>query len=346
MSKHDDHFYMKRCFELALKGLNRVSPNPMVGAVIVKNNRIIGEGHHEFFGGPHAEVNAIKNCLETTEGATLYVNLEPCCHTHKKTPPCLPLVLTSGFSRVVVSNIDPNHSVAGKSIEILKQAGVEIVSDCLKEEGENLNKIFFHHQIKKKPYVHLKYAQSINGYIQSSSGRYLSNESVLEYVHGLRARYDSILVGRKTIENDNPSLTVRYGIECDQNRKSLIIIGNPDKLNGHEAIFLNSLKKLIITNNSSPEKTFPNSEIVFIKEINPLSILEAIQARGISSVLVEGGSTIIKMFMDSDFVDEYSINISPTYISEGTKILNPEKPSILKPEVKIFGDQVVFHGGR
>lgn len=134
---------MKRCFQLAKKGIGKVEPNPYVGAVIVKDDKIIGEGWHEYFGGPHAEVNAFQNAIADVKGATLYCNLEPCCHTNKKTPPCVPLVVEKGIAKVIISNIDPNPDVSGRGIEMLKNNGIEVISGILKEEGEILNSKFF-----------------------------------------------------------------------------------------------------------------------------------------------------------------------------------------------------------
>ncbi|OGU57784.1 MAG: riboflavin biosynthesis protein RibD [Ignavibacteria bacterium RBG_13_36_8] len=140
--KSDKH-YIKRCFELAAKGKGKVEPNPLVGAVVVKGNKIIGEGWHEKFGGPHAEVITFSNTTEDVARSTLYCNLEPCCHTDKKTPPCVPLIISKKISRVVISNIDPNPEVSGKGIEILKNAGIEVITGILKNEGKRLNKEYF-----------------------------------------------------------------------------------------------------------------------------------------------------------------------------------------------------------
>lgn len=144
MKNDNDHnFYISRCFELAIKGKGKVEPNPLVGSVIVKEGKIIGEGYHEIFGEAHAEVNAINNSTESVKGATLYCNLEPCCHTNKKTPPCAPFIIRSGISEVIISNIDPNPKVSGKGITMLENAGIKVVSGILEEEGKSLNSVFF-----------------------------------------------------------------------------------------------------------------------------------------------------------------------------------------------------------
>lgn len=346
MIKYDqDTEYIKSCFELAQKGEGFVSPNPMVGAVIVKEGRIIAQGYHKNFGGDHAEIDAIKNCTESTEGATLYVNLEPCCHTNKKTPPCLPAVINCKFSRVVISNLDPNPEVAGKSIVKLREAGIDVELGVLNNEGEKLNRVFFKFQREKRPFTHLKYAQSINGFISNSSGgRYLSNDLILNYVHSLRAKYDAILVGRKTIASDNPRLNVRFGHQCNEMNKYIIVIGNPNKLTGNELIFSSIQKKIIITTEREFELDFLNTEIITLPVVNIAEINNVLFQKNISSVLVEGGASIIKLYLDSKGFDEFSINISPTFVAEGAKIDKLSSSLELNSRVTAYGTQALFQG--
>ncbi len=165
----NDEVFLKRCFELAAKGAGTVSPNPLVGTVIVKNGKVIGEGYHKKYGEPHAEVDAFNNSTEDVKGATLYCNLEPCCHTNKQTPPCVPLIINKKILRVVISNLDPNPEVSGEGIKQLRDAGIEVITDLLKNEGEELNKFYFNYVKKKIPYITLKVAQSIDGKISKSN---------------------------------------------------------------------------------------------------------------------------------------------------------------------------------
>ncbi len=207
----NDSDYIKQCFELAKKGAGLVSPNPLVGAVLVKSGQIIGRGFHKKYGGNHAEVNAIKNSKEDIAGSTLYCNLEPCCHTNKQTPPCVPLIIQKKIKRVVICNLDPNKEVKGKGVEQLRKAGIEVITSILENEGKELNKFYFKYVNEKLPYVTLKIAQSIDGKIGISKKiqTWLTGKKSIKYVHKLRSEYDAVLVGAGTIKSDNPLLTVR-----------------------------------------------------------------------------------------------------------------------------------------
>lgn len=201
---------MQRAIALAKQGVGAVDPNPLVGAVIVKNGRIIGEGYHMRFGGLHAERNALKNCIEDPEGATLYVTLEPCCH-YGKTPPCTEAILQAKIATVVIGSRDPNPKVAGKGAAILRQAGVVVVEDVLREACDAINQPFFHYITTKQPYVAMKYAMTADGKIATRTGasQWITNEESRRHVHTLRNRYQGILVGIGTVLADNPLLTCR-----------------------------------------------------------------------------------------------------------------------------------------
>lgn len=202
--------YMLRAIELAKLGTGFVNPNPLVGAVIVKNGRIIGEGYHMKYGTLHAERNALKNCTESPEGAEMYVTLEPCCH-YGKNPPCTDAVIASGIKKVYVGSDDPNPLVAGKGIKILRENGIEVVTHFMKEECDKLNDIFFYYITNKKPYVILKYAMTADGKIATSTGKskWISNEASREHTHQTRKKVAAILVGIGTVLNDNPMLNCR-----------------------------------------------------------------------------------------------------------------------------------------
>ena len=206
----DDEKYMRQAIALALKGTGRVNPNPLVGAVVVKDGRVIGEGYHQQYGCPHAERNALAACTESPAGATIYVTLEPCCH-HGTNPPCTQALIQAGVSRVVVGSADPNPLVAGKGIAQLKAAGIQVEEGCLQAECDAINFIFFHYITTKQPYLALKYAMTTDGKIACHTGasRWITGEAARHHVHQLRNKYAAIMVGTGTALADDPELTCR-----------------------------------------------------------------------------------------------------------------------------------------
>ena len=206
----EDRDYMALALSLAERGVGWASPNPMVGAVIVKDGRIIGQGWHEKCGQPHAERNALSACTELPQGATMYVTLEPCCH-YGRQPPCTQAILESGIRRVVVGSGDPNPLVAGKGIALLRQAGVEVTEHVLETECEKLNEVFFHYIRTKRPYVVMKYAMTLDGKIAAHTGdsKWVTGEEARNHVQQLRHRYTGIMVGVGTVQADDPLLTCR-----------------------------------------------------------------------------------------------------------------------------------------
>ena len=205
-----DKIYMQRALELAELGAGFVQPNPLVGAVIVRDGRIISEGYHHFYGGPHAEIDAFNNAKEDVTGATMYVTLEPCSH-FGKTPPCSHAIVEKGITRVVVGILDPNPLVAGKGIEYLQKAGIEVECGVLQEEAKRQNEAFLKYITKKEPYVIMKAAMTLDGKIASHtlSSKWVTGEIARDYVHELRHRVSGIMVGVGTVLADDPSLTTR-----------------------------------------------------------------------------------------------------------------------------------------
>ncbi|HEX2974118.1 MAG TPA: bifunctional diaminohydroxyphosphoribosylaminopyrimidine deaminase/5-amino-6-(5-phosphoribosylamino)uracil reductase RibD [Tepidisphaeraceae bacterium] len=216
MTLASDEVFMRRAIELAGRGRGAVEPNPMVGCVIVQGGRVIGEGYHRRFGGPHAEREALAACVESPAGATAFVTLEPCCHTNKKTPPCVPGLIEAGISRVVIACLDPNPQVAGGGVSQLSAAGVRVESRLLEAEAKQLIAPFFARMVHHRPYVTLKWAQSADGKVAGPAGqrRQISNSSSMRLVHELRARGDAILVGIGTALADDPLLTARKVTPC------------------------------------------------------------------------------------------------------------------------------------
>lgn len=213
--------YMRRAIALAKKAVGHTNPNPMVGAVIVKHGRIIGEGYHQQIGGLHAERNALANCRESAEGATIYVTLEPCCH-YGKTPPCTEAIIEHKLAKVVIGSRDPNPKVAGKGAAILRAAGIEVVEDFLREECDEINPVFFQYIREKQPYVALKYAMTADGKIAANSGasQWITGEAARAHVHQLRNYYKGIMVGIGTVLLDDPTLTCRLSRPINEEYES------------------------------------------------------------------------------------------------------------------------------
>ncbi len=305
---------MKRCFELALKGLGHVAPNPMVGCVIVKDGQIIAEGYHKEYGKAHAEVNAINGLGPGFDfsDCTLYVNLEPCSH-QGKTPPCSDLLVTKKFKKVVICNTDTNPLVGGKGIERLKKAGIEVESGILEQEGRELNKRFFTFHEKKRPYIILKWAQTNDGFIsknpipQNKSENWITGEESKKLVHEWRAQEQAIMVGTNTVFNDNPELTVRL---TEGKNPIRVVIDKELKLNSDFNIFNATSETLVFT---GIEKTSTNTVKFFkinISEKVLEQILRKLYALNISSVIIEGGTTLLQSFINENLWDEARVFIN------------------------------------
>lgn len=320
-----DDVFMKRALELSLNGIGKTSPNPLVGAVIVKNGKIIGEGYHEYYGGPHAEVNAIKNATEDVEGATIYVTLEPCSH-YGKTPPCADLLVSNKVSKVVISMIDPNPKVAGKGVEILKKNGIKVVIGTLENEARKINEIFLKYIKDKKPFCILKTAMSIDGKIATTNGEsmWITNEKSRNYVHELRNQVSGIMVGVNTIISDNPSLTTR--LKQGGTDATRIIVDSSLKIPlDSKVLTMNSSKTTIIATTNKAEskkleklKKFEGVEVVVtpMKEsrVDLKYLFDYLGQKGIDSVLVEGGSTLNFSVIKEGLVDKVITFLSPKII--------------------------------
>jgi diaminohydroxyphosphoribosylaminopyrimidine deaminase / 5-amino-6-(5-phosphoribosylamino)uracil reductase len=333
---------MRRCIELAKKGEGNVAPNPMVGSVIVYNGQIIGEGFHQKYGEAHAEVNAINSVKDKSllKQSTIYVNLEPCAH-HGKTPPCSDLIITNKIPHVVIGSKDTFSKVNGKGIERLKQNGVEVDTGVLEKECRFLNKRFFTFHEQKRPYVILKWAQTRDGFIDKKRGRnekgvnWISTPETRSLVHSWRSHEMGILVGRKTIENDNPKLNVR---DVHGNNPIRIILDPNLKLKLDEKSG-NDIAKTYIINTLLSEK-HDEIEWVQLKDMGISAILEAIWELTIQSIMVEGGSHTLQQFIDSNAWDEIRIIEGESFFKEGLKA-----PIIdLQPTKKMqFGKDNIYY---
>lgn len=332
--------FIKKCFDLALKARGQVSPNPLVGALLVKNGEIIGEGYHKKAGLDHAEIDAVndaqKNGHDLT-GATLYCNLEPCCHTNKKTPPCAQYLTTLGLNKVVISNIDPNPEVARKGLKILKETGIEVVEGVLKEEGEKINRVFFYAIKNKMPYIHIKVAQTLDGIIATHSGdsKWISNEKARREVHQLRMDYDAVAVGKNTAITDNPTLNVRMGINSGGKVPYRIVYGN-----------IHHHRNLNLLTDQYKDKTIVIEDGSKQREQHQ-KILKELYQRGIHSILVEGGQSLISTFIQHGFFNKITVYIAAKihgngrsfFQSEYLKIADAKK--IKLDQLRQLDDQIV-----
>ncbi len=322
-----DEDYMKRALQLARKGLGKTSPNPMVGAIIVKDNQIIGKGYHHYYGGRHAEINAIQNARENADRATLYVTLEPCCY-HGKTPPCVDAIIHNNIRRVVIGTLDPNPLVNGKSVEILKQQGIEIRVGVLEEECRYLNEAHFKHMSTGIPLVTLKFAQTLDGRIATVTGksRWISSEKFQRLVHKLRAINDAIMVGIDTVLADDPQLTVRLVKGRNPTRvilDSRLRISADAKEVGNKEI----APTIIATTTRADEKKLSSLREMGIEalviqedesgEVDLRHLLSILGERGISSVLVEGGAGVITSLLRQNLVDKMVIAVAPKLMGKG-----------------------------
>lgn len=313
--------YISRCLQLAELGAGYVAPNPMVGAVLVCDDKIIGEGYHRHYGEAHAEPNAINSVKDKDllKQSTLYVNLEPCSH-YGKTPPCADLIVSSGIPRVVIGTLDPNPKVAGRGVEILRKSGVEVIVGVLEAECRELNKRFFIFQEQKRPYVLLKWAQTQDGFMDrvrttvTEPPLQISNSITRQLTHKMRSENQSILVGANTVLLDNPSLTVR-----NWSGKSPIRIGIdrqrriPDNFN----LLDGSISTIIFTEKDEVNKSHVEFVKIDFSTNSVKNILSEIYKRNIHSVMVEGGPTILNSFIESGMWDEANIEIAPLRIAEG-----------------------------
>lgn len=312
-------YYMERAITLAQKGEGFVSPNPMVGAVIVKDNKIIGEGYHQKYGELHAERNALKNCTCDPSGSIMYVTLEPCCH-HGKTPPCTDAIIESGIKKIYISMLDPNPLVAGKGVEILKKAGIDVRVGLMESVCIKQNEIFLNYIKTKKPFVIMKYAMTLDGKIATTTGKskWITNEKSRNFGHTLRNKCSAIMVGVDTVIIDNPMLNCRIPntknpirIICDTTLRM--------PLNSNIANTSSEIKTIIATceKNENIQKKYIDKGIEIIvvsKKNNHIDIKELIQKlseKNIDSILVEGGGNINFSVLDSGLVNRIYTFIAP-----------------------------------
>lgn len=316
--------YMRRCFQLAANGLGAVAPNPMVGAVIVCEGKIIGEGYHRIYGEAHAEVNAIASVenKELLHRSTMYVNLEPCSH-FGKTPPCSDLIIKMGIPRVVIANIDPNPKVAGRGVQKMRKAGIDVSTGFLEEEGTWFNRRFFTFQTKHRPYVQLKWAQSADGFLDRPRENncdvppvQISSEFTKMLVHKARTEESAIMVGTNTAIKDNPKLTAR---RWEGNNPVRVVVDRQLRIPAHYNLFDQTIPTLVYTEQKSSHK--PNLSFIHINFAeNPIrQIMDDLYKRNILSIIVEGGQLLLNAFITAGIWDEARIETAPLWLGDGVK---------------------------
>ncbi|MCO4755081.1 MAG: bifunctional diaminohydroxyphosphoribosylaminopyrimidine deaminase/5-amino-6-(5-phosphoribosylamino)uracil reductase RibD [Bacteriovoracaceae bacterium] len=348
-----DKNFMNMCFDLAQKSWGEVSPNPYVGAVIVKDGEIVSTGYHKGPGLAHAELDAINNADQDLEGATIFCNLEPCCHTNKRTPPCAQRIIKEKFKKVVIANLDPNPLVAGNGVKLMQEAGIEVVNGVLKEKGELLNEVFFKHIQKELPFVHLKWAQTLDGKIAAKNytSKWITSDRARAHVHHERMAHDAILVGASTVKKDNPSLTVREGDKVVKSIKRIVVASKDDFDKGLKFFSDHHCSDSILV---LPEgvQTEANVEVVNCKtndngKIDLIDMLKKLHQLGIYSVYVEGGHAILTQFLKEKIYDRVSVFIAPKIIGEGLSPLGDigihdmkDALCLLDSKVELLGDNI------
>ena len=336
---------MKRAIHLAKKGCGYTNPNPMVGAVIVKNGKIIGEGYHEKIGGLHAERNALKNCKEDPKDAEIYVTLEPCCH-YGKTPPCTEALIEAGIKKVYVGNLDPNPKVDGGGIKILRDHGIEVETGILNEECKQLNDIFFHYIQSDIPYTALKYAMTMDGKIATADGesKWITGEVAREHVHKLRHQYAAIMAGIGTVLADDPMLNAR--IENGNDPIRVICDSTLRIPEGSQIIrTAKQIQTIIATISDDQEKTkrLEQKGCKIIKttpqnnKVNVKELLKELRKMEIDSVLVEGGGILNESLIQNGLIHKVYAYIAPKLVG-GKKAKTPVEGD----GIKRLSDAVMF----
>lgn len=321
--KTDNENYMAQALGLASKGIGYTSPNPAVGCVIVKNNQIIAGDYHHQAGKPHAEALALAKAGDEARGADLYVTLEPCC-CYGRTPPCTEAIIKAGVKKVIVGTIDVNPAVNGKGIKILREAGIEVVSGVLQSECEAVNNSYNKYIATGLPWVTVKFAQSLDGRIATKTGhsQWISSLDSLKFAHQLRSAHDAILIGSKTANYDNPQLTVRLAKGKNPVR---VVLSASGHLKTDLKLFHDNQAATIIATSKKGQKilkqVLPEIDIIALPVKNPgldlESLLKKLAERGITSVLIEGGSGVITSFLKQNLIDRMIVITAPILIGEG-----------------------------
>ena len=332
INKSTDDTYMRQALRLARRGLGRTSPNPMVGAVIVRGDRIIAQGYHRYFGGDHAEVDALKHAAEDVAGAAMYVTLEPCTH-HGKTPPCVDAIIRAKLARVVIGTLDPFPEMRGRSLDILKEHGIETAVGVLEDECRDLNEAYLKYTSTGVPFVTIKFAQTLDGRIATAAGnsRWISSPESRRIGHRLRARHDAILVGVGTVLADDPELTTRLVPGRNPVR---VVLDSRLRIPLESKILTNqqAARTLVAaTPRADKEKAAAldkmGIEVLAVAadaagRVDIKKLLKTLAGRQISSVLVEGGAEIITSCICTGLADRLVAFVAPKVLGKGTDSVN------------------------
>lgn len=329
----EDKKFMARALQLAERAAGRTSPNPLVGAVVVRDGEVVGEGYHAVAGGPHAEVVALRQAGERARGATLYVSLEPCCH-FGRTPPCTRAVLAAGVSRVVAAMTDPNPRVSGRGLDELRAAGLRVEVGCLERQARRLNEAFCHFLATGRPFLAYKVALSLDGKVATAAGqsRWITGSEARRYAHRLRDRHDAVMVGVGTVLADDPLLTTR--LEGGRDALRVVVDGRGRlplsarllrlRPEAPEPEFRSSAPTLVATTAAMPEelqralRERPGVEVLVLPgedgRVDPEALLRVLGQRGVLSVLLEGGPTLAASFLAAGLVDKVYFFLAPLLI--------------------------------
>lgn len=357
-----DERFMTLTLELAGKGRGKVEPNPMVGAVLVKNGEIIGKGYHHVFGGAHAEINAINEAGDKCKGAILYVSMEPCAH-FGKTAPCVDAIINAGIARVVIAVTDPNPITSGKGIKKLKEAGIEVKTGIMELQAEKLNAPFFKLMQKGLPYVIVKWAMSLDGKISTYTGdsKWITSEESRNYVHSIRGQMDGVMVGINTVMRDDPLLTCRY--KEGKNPKRIVVDSRSSlPLNSHLLKTICDSDVIVAVNKSAPEERIKRLEQFGCKivctnnldgHVDLKELFKKLAQMNMTNILVEGGSRIITSVFEHKLADKLMVFIAPIIIG-GEMAISPvlgngikkvsEAAEISEVVVKRFSNDTLIEG--
>lgn len=335
MNKHEE--FMRRAFMLSQKAEGKNFPNPMVGAVIVREGRIIGEGYHTQCGSHHAEIEAILSATEDVSGADIYVTLEPCCHTNKQTPPCAQRLIKEKFKRVFIANLDPNPHVNGGGVKLLEEAGIEVHTGILKDLGEEINEVFFHAQSTKLPFVNLKLAQSLDGKIALKNGesQWITGVQARTHAHHQRSLHQAVIVGANTVRFDNPKLNVRLdNYKGDQPHR--VVFTKSGNLDFSSHLFTDELKdKTIIYTETKISTPLKSENVVLITSLT--DALNDLYQRKIINLYLEGGATLAGEFLFQKLVNRLSLYLAPTILGEGLNSIKGLNLNSLDERLDLYG---------
>jgi len=351
MIKEIDKNYMKLALSLAKKRKGYTHPNPTVGAVVVKEGKIVGLGYHERAGKPHAEVVALNQAGEKAKGATLYVTLEPCTH-FGRTPPCTDAIVKSGIKRVVVATLDPNPLMSGKGVEKLKNSGIEVEVGVCEEEARELNEDFFVYITKERPYITLKWAQTVDGKLATTTGssKWITSKESRKLAHILRREATAVLVGVNTVIKDDPELTVRF---VPSEKQPIRVILDPELKIPLNAKVLNTREAptIVITtkeNGKIEEIKRKGVQVLKLEDISLRNLLKKLKELEIMHLMVEGGPQTLTSFIREGLFDRIVVFIAPKLIGEGLSLGNlniqkvEESIKLKKKEVKELGKDIVL----